>query len=127
MWIRPDSESPQASLPSDVITILATILSGSFIPRRIARFRESEMSKVDEFGGGAGFAVGTELNALYSVFPSGEKTLPPTLVAVAKVPVIGNGALAVFCCASTFNEAMSYNVNPAIKPAPVGAIESEVD
>ena len=47
-WISPESLKPQACDPSLNITILATMLSGSLIPRWIARFVGSFTSRVDE-------------------------------------------------------------------------------
>src|ERR1051325_1170781 len=105
----------------------ATTLSGSLIPKRIARFFGSEISSVEAFGGGGGIAAGVELNALYKTLPSGANALPPTLVGVANGPVIEKGALAVLACANTLSDAISYSVKPAMKLDPSGDIESVVD
>jgi hypothetical protein len=59
--------------------------------------------------------------------PSGEKALPPTFTVVEKLLDIANGELAVFCWPSTLSVAVSYKVNPAMKLAPSGAMESVLD
>ncbi len=70
--------------------------------------------------------VAAVLNALYSVVPSGEKMLPPTFCVVLTAEVNVNGALALFCCATTASVAVSYMVKPAMKREPSGAIEITV-
>ena len=62
------------------------------------------------------------MKALYSVLPSGLKTLPPTFCAVLKAPVKVKGALALFCCAMTASVLVSYIAIPAMKRDPSGAI-----
>ena len=63
-WISPESLKPQACDPSLNITILATMLSGSLMPRRIARLVGSFTSSVDESEGEAGTVVAAVLKAL---------------------------------------------------------------
>src|ERR1017187_1277555 len=126
MWISPESLNPQASAPSLVMAILATMLSGRLMPRRIPRLVASFTSSVDESEGEGGLVAAAVLNALYRVAPSGEKTLPPTFCVVLTAEVKVNGALALFCCATTARVAVSYMVNPAMKREPSGAIEITV-
>src|ERR1035437_269204 len=99
------------------------MLSGSLMPRRIPRLVESFTSSVEDADGEGGLVFGAVLNALYSVAPSGEKMLPPTFCVVLMADVKVNGALALFCCATTARVAVSYMVNPAMKREPSGAIE----
>src|ERR1039458_2061090 len=125
-WIIPESLNPQAFAPSLVIAILATMLSGRLMPRRIPRFVGSLTSSVEDSEGEGGLVVAAVLNALYRVAPSGEKMLPPTFCVVFTADVKVNGALALFCCATTASVAVSYMVNPAMKREPSGAIEITV-
>src|ERR1035437_9234764 len=108
------------------MAILATMLSGSLMPRRIPRFTGSFTSSVDDAEGEGGLVVAAVLNALYSTVPSGEKILPPTFCVELKAELKVNGALALFCCATTASVAVSYMVNPAMKREPSGAIEITV-
>src|SRR5205807_9494942 len=55
--------------------------------------------------------------------PSGVKMLPPMLASVLITAVVVNGALALFCCATTASVAVSYMVKPAMKRDPSGDIE----
>src|ERR1035438_9332355 len=125
-WTIPESLNPQAFAPSLVIAILATMLSGRLMPRRIPRFVGSLTSSVEDSEGEGGLVVAAVLNALYRVAPSGEKMLPPTFCVVFTADVKVNGALALFCCATTASVAVSYMVNPAMKREPSGAIEITV-
>src|SRR5438093_12078606 len=92
---------PQASAPSEVVTILATMLSGSLIPSLMARLPGSETSSVDACGRGAGCANGAGLKAPNSVMPAGENTLLPTFCAVLKTLQVGKCALVLLSCASS--------------------------
>src|ERR1039458_1239528 len=127
MCTSPESDSPQACDPSAVITILATMLSGSLIPSRMARLVGSLTSSVEDCDGGGGVDVAAVLNALYSVEPSGENTLPPMFCSVLTAPVNEKGALALFCCPTMARVLMSNMVNPAMKREPSGAIDSTED
>ena len=93
------------------------------MPRLVASFTSS----VEELAGGWGEAVAAVLNALNSVAPSGEKTLPPMFCTVLNALEKVNGALALFCCATTARVAVSYIVNPVMKRDPSGDIESTED
>ena len=127
MCTSPESDSPQACDPSAVITILATMLSGSLIPSRMARLVGSLTSSVEDCEGGGGVDVAAVLNALYSVEPSGEKMLPPMFCNVLTAPVNAKGALALFCCPMIASVAVSNMVNPAMNREPSGAIDSTED
>src|SRR5450432_2472609 len=103
------------------------MLSGSLIPSWMAMLAALFTSSVEEFAGGCGEAVAAVLKALKSVVPSGEKTLPPTFCAVLNAVLNVNGALALFCCATTASVAVSYMVKPVMKRDPSGDIESTED
>src|ERR1035437_183671 len=118
MCTSPEAYSPQACGPSAVITILATMLSGSLIPSRMARLAGSFTSSTDDCEGGGGVDVAAVLNALYSVEPSGEKMLPPMFCNVLTAPVYAKGALALFCCPTIASVAVSNIVNPAMNREP---------
>src|ERR1700738_4296033 len=98
------------------------MLSGSLIPRPMARLEGSSSSNVDAVGRDGGVVSGVLLNAAYTKDPSGLKALPPTLASVLKLPESVNGAFAVLSCASTVNVAVSYSVNPAMNLEPSGDI-----
>src|SRR5437868_7748023 len=50
-------------------------------------------------------------------------TLPPTCCVRLNAELNAKGALALFCCATTANVAVSYIVKPAMKREPSGAME----
>src|SRR5438105_6519354 len=123
----PDSDIPHASAPFDVMTILATMLSGSLIPSLIARLVGSVTSSVEAWGLGAGCAKGATLKALYKVAPSGAKALPPTFCSALKFTLKTKGALAFEYAPSTCSVLMSYSEEPAIKREPSGAMDKIVE